>query len=73
MAKQKRRGHGEGTVYQRKDGRWVDDVPESFGVELTLKLAIIVFPHIVHIVPNKPSNATTTAEVNHTFFLLILC
>ena len=26
MAKQKRRGHGEGTVYQRKDGRWVAEI-----------------------------------------------
>jgi integrase len=26
MAKQKRRGHGEGTIYQRKDGRWVAEI-----------------------------------------------
>src|SRR2546423_10176654 len=26
MAKQKRRGHGEGSVYQRKDGRWVAEM-----------------------------------------------
>jgi hypothetical protein len=48
-----------------------DDAPEFFGVELTLILAIIVFPHTVYIVPNKPSNAMTTAEVNHTFFCLL--
>jgi integrase len=24
--KQKRRGHGEGTIYQRKDGRWVAEI-----------------------------------------------
>jgi len=23
MAKEKRRGHGEGAIYQRADGRWV--------------------------------------------------
>ena len=24
--KQKRRGHGEGSIYQRKDGRWVAEI-----------------------------------------------
>jgi integrase len=26
MPKQRRRGHGEGSIYQRKDGRWVAEV-----------------------------------------------
>jgi integrase len=26
MAKQKRRGHGEGSIYQRSDGRWVAEI-----------------------------------------------
>lgn len=26
MAKQKRRGHGEGSIYLRKDGRWVAEI-----------------------------------------------
>ena len=26
MTKQKRRGHGEGSIYQRKDGRWVAEI-----------------------------------------------
>jgi integrase len=26
MAKQKQRGHGEGSIYQRKDGRWAASI-----------------------------------------------
>src|ERR1700737_1841783 len=26
MAKQRRRGHGEGSLFQRKDGRWVAEI-----------------------------------------------
>jgi integrase len=26
MGKQKQRGHGEGSIYQRKDGRWVASI-----------------------------------------------
>ena len=29
--KQKRRGHGEGTIYQRKDGRWVAEISLEHG------------------------------------------
>jgi integrase len=31
MAKHKQRGHGEGSIYQRKDGRWVASLPVDAG------------------------------------------
>jgi integrase len=34
--KQKRRGHGEGTIYQRKDGRWSADISLENGKRRTL-------------------------------------
>jgi integrase len=36
MAKSKRRGRGEGTVYQRKDGRWVAEITLEDGIRKPL-------------------------------------